>query len=70
MHMQPKAVIPPNVASFYPREASHHQDLPRETPKADITSNFLEIQPNFKVLRKSWSKTARVPPIFVTFVRV
>jgi len=59
-----------SVTPLYPQEAPHCQELLREIPKTEVTTNFLEIQPNFKLVRESWNKTARVPPIFATFIKV
>ena len=52
MHMQPMALIQPNVTPRYLPGMSHRQDPPREIPKALLLLAFFKILPNFILVEK------------------
>ena len=69
MHMQPMALIQPNVTPRYLPGMSHRQDPPRETPKALLLLTFFKILPNFILVRKSWDEIDRVLSVIITFLK-
>ena len=52
MHIQPLALIPPNVTPLYLPGMSHRQDPPRETPKSLPLLTFFKILPNSSLVRE------------------